>query len=60
MTLQELETQVRQANPKPLFKTINDEKIELTDKEYEESIKGLALMFHQQQNPDLYLNGGNE
>ena len=60
--LTELEIQAREQNPKPLFKLINDVQIELTDSEYEESIKNLALMLHQQQNPDLYLNvslGGN-
>jgi hypothetical protein len=60
MELNELEAQVRQSNPKPLFKTINDEKIKLTDEEYEESIKNLALMFHQQQNPELYFTEGDE
>jgi hypothetical protein len=50
----ELEVQVRKENPKPLFKIVNEETIELTDAEYEESIKNRALMLHQQQNPDLY------
>ena len=54
MELNELEAQVRQENPKPLLKTINEQEIELSDAEYEESIKSRALMLHQQQNPELY------
>jgi hypothetical protein len=54
MELNELEAQVRQKNPKPLFKTVNEKEIELSDAEYEESIKARALMLHQQQNPELY------
>lgn len=56
MTLILLETQIREQNPKPLFKTVNGEKIELSDTEYEKSVKAKALMVHQQQNPELYLN----
>ena len=56
MTLILLETQIREQNPKPLFKTVNDEKIELSDAEYEKSVKAKALMVHQQQNPELYSN----
>jgi hypothetical protein len=54
MELNELEAQVRQENPKPLLKTINEQEIELSDAEYEESVKSRALMLHQQQNPELY------
>ncbi len=54
MELNELEAQVRQENPKPLFKTVNEEEIELSDAEYEESVKSRSLMLHQQQNPELY------
>ena len=56
MELNELQEQVKQANPKPLFKTINEEQIELSDAEYEKSVKAKALMVHQQQNPELYSN----
>jgi DUF1680 family protein len=54
MKLNELEAQVKEENSKPLYKTINEIEIELSDAEYEESIKACALMIHQQQNPELY------
>ncbi len=43
-TLTELVKELKIANPQPLFKTINDEQIELTDAEYKNAIEALAKM----------------
>ncbi len=43
-TLTELVKELKIANPQPLYKTINDEQIELTDAEYKNAIEALAKM----------------
>jgi hypothetical protein len=43
-TKQQLITQAKKDNPKPLFRVENDVQIELTDAEYEESIEKWAEM----------------
>ena len=43
-TKQQLITQAKRDNPKPLYRTENDVQIELTDAEYEEAIEKWAEM----------------
>ena len=52
-TLQNFITQAKTANPKPQYKTINDEKIKLNDEEYEISIEALATMQLEQEKNEI-------
>jgi len=43
-TKQQYITQAKAANPKPLYATINDEQVQLSDAEYDETITAWAEM----------------
>jgi len=44
--------QCRAAHPKPVYATLNDVQVELTDDEYETMIENWAQMRYWQDNPD--------
>ena len=50
-TKNEYIAQAKSANPKPMFATINGEKIALTDEEYETAIENWAIMRVMQDTP---------
>ena len=51
-TKAEYAAQARAANPKPQYATINGQRVELTDDEYDAAIEAWALMRWYQDNPD--------
>lgn len=51
-TKKEYADQCRAENPKPMFATVNGERIELTDEEYETAIEQWALMKWYQDHPE--------
>jgi len=54
-TKKQLLTETQENNPKPQYKTINGEQIELTDEEYEQNLAAFVEMRYEQQQKETEL-----